>query len=88
MSGWKNMNCRHNLVFLMMISLSPVTHSEPEIHGEAPALELLEFLGEWETDEGEWIDPAELEDDDFASLLNITHDEANSPGGQRSGGNE
>ena len=28
---------------------------------EAP-LELLEFLGEWETEDGRWIDPAELEE--------------------------
>lgn len=27
----------------------------------APSLELLEFLGEWETDDGVWIDPSELE---------------------------
>ena len=28
---------------------------------EMPSLELLEFLGDWETDDGEWIDPEELE---------------------------
>lgn len=27
---------------------------------EAPSLELLEFLGSWETSDGEWIDPIEL----------------------------
>jgi hypothetical protein len=27
----------------------------------APSAELLEFLGEWETDEGHWIDPTLLE---------------------------
>ena len=26
-----------------------------------PSLELLEFLGDWETDDGEWIDPEELD---------------------------
>lgn len=25
-----------------------------------PDMELLEFIGEWETESGEWIDPAEL----------------------------
>lgn len=29
---------------------------------EFPSLELLEFLGEWETADGEWIDPEELDD--------------------------
>lgn len=27
----------------------------------APSMAFLEFLGEWETDEGEWIDPQILE---------------------------
>ncbi|MFQ5513904.1 MAG: hypothetical protein ACE5FG_05650 [Myxococcota bacterium] len=29
---------------------------------DAVDLELLEFLGEWETDDGEWIDPLVLEE--------------------------
>ena len=28
---------------------------------QAPTLELLEFLGEWETDEGYWIDPTQFD---------------------------
>lgn len=43
----------------------PVFAQEPEPAGteesEMPSLELLEFLGDWETDDGEWIDPEELE---------------------------
>jgi len=31
-------------------------------HSGAPPLELLEFLGEWENRDGEWIDPMEFED--------------------------
>ena len=27
---------------------------------ELPSLEMLEFLAEWETDDGEWIDPIAL----------------------------
>lgn len=36
--------------------------STPAGAGESDAatLELLEFLGTWETGEGEWIDPTEL----------------------------
>ncbi len=33
----------------------------PQEDAEMPSLELLEFLGDWETDDGEWIDPEELE---------------------------
>ena len=28
---------------------------------EKPSLELLEFLGEWETDSGKWIDPSAMD---------------------------
>jgi hypothetical protein len=28
---------------------------------EQPSLELLEFLADWETSEGQWIDPTELD---------------------------
>ena len=28
---------------------------------EKPSLELLEFLGEWETDSGKWIDPSTMD---------------------------
>lgn len=28
---------------------------------ETPSMELLEFLGEWETSQGLWVDPLELE---------------------------
>lgn len=28
---------------------------------EIPSLEFLEFLGEWETEDGRWIDPEELD---------------------------
>jgi len=27
---------------------------------ELPSMEFLEYLGEWETEEGDWIDPAVL----------------------------
>lgn len=40
--------------------------------GEVPGVELLEFLGEWETEEGEWIDPEEMEDDYLARQLSGT----------------
>ena len=32
-----------------------------ETRDPAPTLELLEFLGEWETDEGHWVDPTRFD---------------------------
>jgi len=31
-----------------------------ETDADAPSLELLEFLGSWETDDGQWMDPIQL----------------------------
>jgi len=33
---------------------------------EMPGIEFLEFLGEWETDDGEWLDPELLDEDAFS----------------------
>jgi hypothetical protein len=38
-----------------------VRQAMPSEEAERPTLEFLEFLGDWETDDGEWIDPEELE---------------------------
>ena len=75
MSGWNSMNCRHSLLVLMMIIFSPLLQAETQRDEESPTLELLEFLGEWETSDGEWLDPTELEDDDFAKLMSLTDEE-------------
>ncbi len=78
MSGWKNMNYRASLVLLVMILISQSLQAETaetQAGDEAPSLELLEFLGEWESSDGEWVDPADLEDDDFAKLMSLTGEE-------------
>ena len=75
MSGWKHMNYQHKLLLLSMILFFPISQAENQQEDEAPSLELLEFLGEWETSNGEWLDPAELEDDDFAKLMSLTEEE-------------
>ena len=56
-----------NTVLLLGLLSSPAFAQEPDQgrknveDSEIPSLELLEFLGDWETDDGEWIDPEELE---------------------------
>jgi len=39
------------------------------VQEEVPSIEFLEFLGQWETEEGEWIAPEDLADEEFAQLL-------------------
>jgi hypothetical protein len=56
-----------SLLLLLGLLTSPALAQEPgqvrksTENTEAPSLEFLEFLGDWETDDGEWIDPEELE---------------------------
>jgi hypothetical protein len=76
MNGWMSMNYRHSLILLLMIQFSSILQAVSEQDNGAPSLDLLEFLGEWESSDGEWLDPAEFEDNDFAKLIESTHDVA------------
>ena len=67
MSGWKNMIYPRRLLLLAML-MTPFSNLVAETD-TSPSMELLEFLGEWETEEGEWIAPDELESDYFDELL-------------------
>jgi len=43
------------------LAQAPGEVREESENTEMPSLEFLEFLGDWETEDGEWIDPEELE---------------------------
>lgn len=58
-------------------ALSNTYAAESEQSEDAPDLEFLEFLGQFETDAGEWIDPDSLLTEEFTELLE-TSTEANS----------
>jgi len=32
-----------------------------ETDSQSPSIEMLEFLGEWETEDGDWIDPTQID---------------------------
>jgi len=36
---------------------------------ESPSVELLEFLGQWETRHGDWLNPNIFADNDFGAIL-------------------
>jgi hypothetical protein len=53
---------------LLLLTCLPQAHAlEPEedknapTEQESPTLDFLEFLGEWEAEDGEWIAPEDLE---------------------------
>lgn len=60
------MNYRLSLLLMAMIFYTQTLHADEQIRGDSPAIDFLEFLGEWETSDGEWLDPNELEDEAYA----------------------
>jgi hypothetical protein len=42
--------------------------------GAMPSMDFLEFIGEWETEQGEWLDPIALENEEIAKLIKTTSD--------------
>ncbi len=68
MSGLRIMRYPVNpALVLFVILLSPLYADEQKTESGI-SIELLEFLGEWETEDGEWLDPMELDDEYFAIL--------------------
>ncbi len=58
------------VLMLVTCMISTWTYAvEENEDNDVPSLEMLEFLGEWETTEGEWVDPGELVDDSFEQLI-------------------
>ncbi len=46
------------LLYLVLFNAPSLAFAEDK----QPSLELLEFLADWETDDGQWIDPTGMDD--------------------------
>ncbi len=51
---------------LGLLLITPMTLAAGDVQDEAPSLDFLEFLGEWEDAQGNWQDPLEYEDPEAA----------------------
>jgi hypothetical protein len=70
MNGLNSMKFLHNGWVLIIMGLFPTVNPAGTVHTqELPTAEFLEFLSEWETDQGEWVGPALFEDDSFDQLF-------------------
>lgn len=70
MNGLSSRKFLLNGLVLMIMNLLPTLNlAETGKTEELPSVELLEFLSEWETDQGEWAGPAQFEDDSFDQLF-------------------
>ncbi|MFQ5660442.1 MAG: hypothetical protein ACE5GZ_08440 [Gammaproteobacteria bacterium] len=61
------MNYRLSLMIVMTLFFSVLHAEDNDVEG-APSVDLLEFLGEWETADGKWVDPDDFGDDVYAGL--------------------
>jgi hypothetical protein len=52
----------------------PPANTQTPDDDAGPSLEFLEFLGTWETESGEWVDPAEVQSDDWPLVSNDPSD--------------
>ena len=70
MSGLNRMKYRLKGLILIMMSLFPTLNPAETTTGrELPSAEFIEFLIEWETDQGEWAGPELFVDDSFDQLF-------------------
>ena len=66
-------------IFIILLSLA---FSAKAANDDKPSMELLEFLGEWQTKDGEWVDPLrfldinedDLRQEDSVSKVNVKED--------------
>ncbi|GJM17713.1 MAG: hypothetical protein DHS20C13_30400 [Thermodesulfobacteriota bacterium] len=73
MNGSKMMFYKVKLCLWVLIFSTPPSFAEELNNSDNfPAIDFLEFLGEWSTDEGDWIDPENLENEDIGKLIEAT----------------
>lgn len=78
MNGLNRMKSPLNgFVFILMSLLPTSSPAGTTAEQELPSAEFLEFLAEWETDQGEWLGPAQFEDDSFDQLFEDEADAEN-----------
>jgi hypothetical protein len=56
----------------LFCATSLILADEPTRNDAVPSIEFLEFLGEWQADEDEWLDPITFQDDVIANLIDTT----------------
>lgn len=69
----------YHLPIVLLLATGTLNAAEDDANGTQamPNLEFLEFLGSFATEEGEWIDPNSLLEDEFSALLDAYSDRAN-----------
>ena len=73
MNGSKMMFYRVSTCLWILIFSTSSSFAEAQNNSDSlPSMEFLEYLGEWETDEGDWIEPEYLDNEEFGKLIEAT----------------
>jgi len=56
------------VLFIIMGLYSAICLAETHNENDPVTMEFLEFLSEWETEQGDWVGPERFEDDSFDQL--------------------
>ena len=62
MAGWLNAIARGSWLVFGGLLIAQVVTASPRDAEPSPDMEFLEFLGNWQTHDGKWIDPLHVED--------------------------
>jgi hypothetical protein len=55
----------HWALLPVLLAINPAHGDGTEKEPETPSLEMLEYLGEWEQEDQQWIDPLSLSESDM-----------------------
>lgn len=70
MNGSKTMFYRASTYLWILIFSTSSSFAEVQNNSDSvPSMAFLEYLGEWGTDDRDWIDPEDLDNDDIGKLI-------------------
>ena len=70
MNGSKMMFYRASTcLWILICSTSSAFAEEQNNSDSVPSMAFLEYLGEWTSDDGDWIDPEDLDNDDIGKFI-------------------
>lgn len=61
-TGWLRPTVRGSWLVIVVLLTTQVVTAAPREAEPAPDPEFLEFLGSWQTHDGQWVDPLQVED--------------------------
>ncbi|MFT5396294.1 MAG: hypothetical protein ACI85N_001492 [Gammaproteobacteria bacterium] len=78
MNGSKMMFYRASTCLWILICSTSSSFAEEKNNSDSvPSMAFLEYLGEWGTDDDDWIDPEDLDNDDIGKLIEVIRETDN-----------